>query len=151
MASTWQERGLKKRESTLAKIPAEWRLPEPIPSAEAQKDVTGPYVQQFLSAQEIEITESDAVKITENTTTGKWTATEVVTAFCHRAALAHQLVSICGIAAPHDAPLLIRGFYFHRLIACTKYSSIRPSNMRKILTRHSPLAMAPPAHSMDSP
>ncbi|KAK5064375.1 hypothetical protein LTR84_000208 [Exophiala bonariae] len=93
MALTWQERGLKKRESTLAKIPIEWRLPEPIPSAEAQKDVTGPYVQQFLSAREIEITESDAVKITENTTTGKWTATEVVTAFCHRAALAHQLTN----------------------------------------------------------
>lgn len=100
MTLTWQERGLKKRESTLAKIPPEWRLPEPIPSAEAQKDVTGPYIQQFLSARETEITESDTVKITENTTTGTWTATEVVTAFCHRAALAHQLVSIPTLQNP---------------------------------------------------
>jgi amidase len=92
MSLSWQERAQKKRESILAAIPQQWRLPEPLPSPEDQKDVTGSYVQQFLTPREIEITESDAVKITEHTTTGKWTATEVVTAFCHRAALAHQLV-----------------------------------------------------------
>ncbi|OAL34479.1 hypothetical protein AYO20_06322 [Fonsecaea nubica] len=91
--STWQERAQKKRESTLAAIPPEWRLASPLPSPAEQKDVTGAYVQQFLSPREIEITESDAVRITEHTTTGKWTAVEVVTAFCHRAALAHQLTN----------------------------------------------------------
>ncbi|OAP56028.1 amidase [Fonsecaea erecta] len=93
MTSTWQERAQKKRESILAAIPPEWRLASPLPSPAEQKDVTGPYVQQFLSPREIEITESDAVYITEQTTTGKWTAVEVVTAFCHRAALAHQLTN----------------------------------------------------------
>ncbi|KAK7897999.1 hypothetical protein LTR67_004631 [Exophiala xenobiotica] len=93
MSLSWQERAQKKRESILAAIPQQWRLPEPLPSPEDQKDVTGSYVQQFLTPREIEITESDAVKITEHTTTGKWTATEVVTAFCHRAALAHQLTN----------------------------------------------------------
>jgi amidase len=92
MALSWEERAAKKRASILAAIPPEWRLPEPLPSTEAQKVVAGSYVQQFLSAREIEITESDAVAITEQTTSGKWKAAEVVTAFCHRAALAHQLV-----------------------------------------------------------
>ncbi|KAL2201849.1 putative general amidase GmdA [Sarocladium strictum] len=91
--TSWQEQARKKRESILAAIPPEWRLPQPLPSAEEQRDVTGPYVQQFLSAREVEITESDAVTITKYTTTGKWTATEVVSAFCHRAALAHQLTN----------------------------------------------------------
>ncbi len=99
MSLTWQERAQKKRESIFAAIPQEWRLPEPLPSPEDQKDVTGSYVQQFLTPREIEITESDAVKITEHTTTGKWTATEVVTAFCHRAALAHQLVGSTPLPA----------------------------------------------------
>ncbi|KIW12666.1 hypothetical protein PV08_09944 [Exophiala spinifera] len=93
MAPSWEERASKKRESILASIPSEWRLPQPLPSPEAQKAVAGSYVQQFLSAREIEITESDAVTITENTTAGRWKATEVVTAFCHRAALAHQLTN----------------------------------------------------------
>lgn len=92
MALSWEERASKKRESILAAIRPDWRLPKPLPSPEAQKVVAGSYVQQFLSAREIEITESDAVTITEHTTSGRWKATEVVTAFCHRAALAHQLV-----------------------------------------------------------
>lgn len=73
-------------------IPVAWRLPQPLPAYKAQKDVTGAYVQQYLSPREIEVTEADAAQIVANTTAGTWTATEVVTAFCHRAAIAHQLV-----------------------------------------------------------
>lgn len=93
MGSGWQELAEKKRQSLLALIPPDWRIPPPLPTAEEQKDVTGAFVQQFLSKREIEITETSATEILGRTTTGKWTATEVVTAFCHRAALAHQLVS----------------------------------------------------------
>ncbi|KAK6373706.1 hypothetical protein LTS17_008199 [Exophiala oligosperma] len=93
MASSWEKLASKKRDSILAAIPPEWRLPQPLPTPEAQKVVAGSYVRQFLSAREVEITENDAVTITEHTTSGKWKATEVVTAFCHRAALAHQLTN----------------------------------------------------------
>ena len=88
---TWQQRATAKRDSVNALIPAEWRIANP-PSREDQKDVTGPYIHQFLSKQEVEITETDAVGIAEKTTTGKWKAVDVTKAFCHRAALIHQLV-----------------------------------------------------------
>ncbi|KAF2667159.1 acetamidase [Microthyrium microscopicum] len=90
---TWQELALGKKLAVLELIPLEWRLPQPIPTAKSQKDVTGAYVQQYLEDWEIEITESDAVRIVEQTSSGNWTVTKVVTAFCHRAALAHQLTN----------------------------------------------------------
>ena len=83
-----------KRQAIFDAIPKKWIIPTAIPPAAEQRDVTGSYIQQFLTPREIEITETDAVGIAEHTTTGKWTAVEVTEAFCHRAALAHQLVSI---------------------------------------------------------
>lgn len=61
-------------------------------SREEQKDVTGPYIHQFLNKTEIDITETDAVGIVNQISSGSWKATEVTAAFCHRASLAHQLV-----------------------------------------------------------
>lgn len=92
-SSTWQDKAQSKRESVLSLIPPEWRIPGPVPSVEEQVDISGPYIEQFLSAREVELTTTDAVKIVERTSTGQWTAEEVARAFAHRAALAHQLVS----------------------------------------------------------
>jgi amidase len=89
---SWQAAAKKKRDSVNALIPNHWRL-DHVPSIIDQRDVTGKYIQQFITGREIEITETDAVGIVEKTTTGVWTAREVCEAFCHRAALAHQLVS----------------------------------------------------------
>lgn len=90
--SSWKEIAQAKRASIRAEIPQKWLLSS-IPSVQQQKDVTGKYIQQFLTEREIEITETDAVGIVAKTTTGAWKAREVTEAFCHRAALAHQLVS----------------------------------------------------------
>lgn len=90
---SWKEAADQKRKSIDALIPSEWRLSD-TPSRESQRDVTGKYVQQFLSEREVEITETDAAGIAKKTTTGQWKAVEVIKAFCHRASLAHQLVSI---------------------------------------------------------
>lgn len=92
MVIDWKALGELKRDSVNALIPKAWVLASPVPTAEQQRDVTGPYIQQFLSPREIEITETDAVGICEKTTTGKWKAREVTEAFCHRASLAHQMV-----------------------------------------------------------
>lgn len=92
--SDWHAQGEAKRLSIFNAIPEKWRLKEPIPSATEQRDVTGTYIQQFLSDREIEITESDAVDIAAETTSGRWSAVEVTEAFCHRAAIAHQLVRL---------------------------------------------------------
>lgn len=92
VAPSWQDKAAAKRQAVLDLIPVAWRLPQPLPAPKAQKDVTGAYVHQYLSPREVEVTEADAAQIVANTTAGTWTATEVVTAFCHRAAIAHQLV-----------------------------------------------------------
>ncbi|KAF2009501.1 amidase [Aaosphaeria arxii CBS 175.79] len=91
MAGTWQEQAQKKRESILAAIPQEWRIEAP--PKESQVDVTGSFVHQFLNEREIEITETTANEIVKKTTIGLWKAEEVIRAFCHRAALAHQLTN----------------------------------------------------------
>ena len=91
MTNSWQDSARQKREAILAAIPAEWRLKD-LPSVEEQRDVTGDYIRGFLTEREVEITETDAEKIVGKTTTGEWKAEEVTRAFCHRSALAHQLV-----------------------------------------------------------
>jgi hypothetical protein len=91
MTQHWEERARAKREAILAAIPAEWRIDNP--RVEDQVDVTGKYIQQFLNVKEIEITETTAVGIVRRIAKGEWKSEEVVRAFCHRAALAHQLVS----------------------------------------------------------
>lgn len=91
-AMDWKTLAKQKRDSTNALIPEKWLLKSPVPPAEEQRDVTGKFIQQFLTPREIEITETDAVGIVKNTTTGTWKAREVIEAFCHRAAMAHQMV-----------------------------------------------------------
>jgi amidase len=90
--ATWQERAQAKREAILAAIPQEWRIENP--PNEQQVDVTGSFIQQFLTSREVEITETTADDIVKHTVSGRWSAEEVARAFCHRAALAHQLVSM---------------------------------------------------------
>ncbi|KAF7515211.1 hypothetical protein PCG10_003560 [Penicillium crustosum] len=90
---TWQERSHAKRHAILSAIPKKWRITGTIPSAVDLRDCTESYIQQYLSPREIEITEADAVLITQYTTVGSWSAVEVTEAFCHRAAIAHQLVN----------------------------------------------------------
>jgi amidase len=92
MSQDWQKTAKDKADQVLSLIPQEWRISD-IPSAEQQRDVTGAYIQQFLDEKEIEITETDAVGVVEKTTSGQWSAVEVAKAFCHRAAIAHQLVN----------------------------------------------------------
>ncbi|PYI10112.1 alpha-glucosidase [Aspergillus sclerotiicarbonarius CBS 121057] len=91
--ATWHSVAAGKRQAILEAIPPRWILQEQIPPAEKQPNVTDGYVQQFLTPREIQITEADAVTITQHTTTGSWSALEVTEAFCHRAAIAHQLVN----------------------------------------------------------
>ncbi|KAL1610211.1 hypothetical protein SLS60_001876 [Paraconiothyrium brasiliense] len=76
MTSSWQDRARQKREAILAAIPAEWVIKD-LPSIEEQRDVTGEYIRGFLSEREVEITETDAEKIVDKTTTGAWKAEEL--------------------------------------------------------------------------
>jgi amidase len=87
----WKEVAAEKRDAVLALIPQDWRIPA-IPSAQEQRDVTGKFIEQYLSREEIDITGTDAPNIVKNTSDGTWSAHQVARAFCHRAAIAHQMV-----------------------------------------------------------
>ncbi|KAF2802433.1 amidase [Mytilinidion resinicola] len=117
MATDWKQRAQAKRDSVNALIPKEHLL-EKIPSVEEQRDVTGKYIQQFLTDREIEITETTADDIVKRTVRGIWSAVEVTKAFCHRAAIAHQLVNclheIFFDAAIQDAQKLDDYFAEHK-------------------------------------
>ena len=95
---SWQQSAQEKRNGLLDQIPAAWRLPVKPPSAVEQKDVTGSFIETFLSPREILITQADAVEIIQMTSKGAWKACDVVEAFCHRASLAHEMVSAVAIA-----------------------------------------------------
>ena len=90
--NNWQDIAKAKFQAILNSIPPAWRI-SPVPSVEEKRDVTGSTVTENLSQLEIDITESDAVRIVSKTSSGQWKSLEVVNAFCHRASLAHQLVS----------------------------------------------------------
>uniref|UniRef100_A0A8H7TRY5 Amidase domain-containing protein n=1 Tax=Bionectria ochroleuca TaxID=29856 RepID=A0A8H7TRY5_BIOOC len=89
----WKAKAAAKAAAIFDAIPDSWRIPEPIPTADAQRDITGPYLHKYLTGDEIEITETNAVGIVKKVADGEWHAETVVRAFCHRAALAHQYIS----------------------------------------------------------
>ncbi len=142
MVSDWKVLASEKKDAILNSIPAKWRV-EKLPSNKEQKDVTGSFIQHFLSKREVEITETDVVGIAKATSTGTWTATEVTEAFCHRASLAHQLVGREGglTIAPTIAD-------FIRQTASTRHFSMLPSPMLKPLTSTTRRTRNPLDHSM---
>lgn len=86
----WQDAAKQKKDAIHALIPHEWLIENP-PSISEQVDVTQ-YIQQFLSKEELEITGNSADQIASKVASGSWTAEQTTRAFCHRAALAHQLL-----------------------------------------------------------
>ncbi|KAI1125900.1 amidase signature domain-containing protein [Nemania abortiva] len=89
---SWMARAAAKRADTLNKIPPEWRLgPADLAEAEKQKDLTGPFIQQFLDADEISIVSNDSVQLVEDIKAAKLSAVQVTSAFCKTAAIAHQI------------------------------------------------------------
>jgi amidase len=82
-----------KKAQTNAKIPIEWQLPSDSPflSPVEYKDATT-LPAKLLSGLELEITETPTEKLLENLKDGVWSSVDVTKAFCHRAAIAHQLV-----------------------------------------------------------
>ncbi|RMZ82505.1 hypothetical protein DV737_g1991, partial [Chaetothyriales sp. CBS 132003] len=96
-AELWQEIAAKKRAEVASKIPPEWRL---LPSYLDKVSPTStwnvlavPRECGILSQDEIHITEGhDAVSLVEAIAAGTYTALQVATAFCKRAAIAQQLI-----------------------------------------------------------
>ena len=125
MSSSWQDAAAKKRDAISALIPVEWRS-ESTPSVQEQVDVTD-FIKQYLSEEELAITESDAEQIVGKTTSGAWSAEKVARAFCHRAALAHQLVIRSDDIFHYTKTSTNKGSY----TVSTRYFLMQLSRMRK--------------------
>lgn len=92
--NSWEARAAVKRAATLDKIPSEWRLSsEDLEQAHSQRDITGSFIEQFLDEETVSITSLKTVQILIAVSEQELTTTEVVRAFCRRAAVAHQIVS----------------------------------------------------------
>lgn len=91
--SSWEIRAAEKRACVLGNIPPAWRLTaEDLQKARTERDLTGPFIRQFLTGRDNIITAKTSVELTESLRRGNLTAVEVTTAFCKRAAVAHQIV-----------------------------------------------------------
>ncbi|KAM9905541.1 hypothetical protein OXX79_002103 [Metschnikowia pulcherrima] len=91
---TYKDIALKKRQQRDTQFKKEWLVPESqLPSANTKDVSTWIEDSGMLSKSEQEITSALAESIVENIKAKKWTAVEVVKAFCHRASVAHQLTN----------------------------------------------------------
>ena len=89
----WENRARAKRASLYAAIPTKWRLETAdIPSLDAASDVSD-LPRKFLTELEITVTESRPFDVLTNIHAGIWSARNVMEAYCHRAAITHQLVN----------------------------------------------------------
>lgn len=85
----WEQKAKIKRAQIDLKIPKEWIL-DSIPTPEEQPSALE-YLDSILPAKEVKITNSTARELISKMSKGEITSYEVTYAFCHRAALAHQL------------------------------------------------------------
>ena len=91
---SWEARAAEKRADTLAKIPLEWRLsPAELERASQQRDLTGPFMEGFLSPDEVAIVNMDSVSLVNAIKARELSAVKVTRSFCKTAAIAHQIVS----------------------------------------------------------
>lgn len=92
----WKETALAKQQKVLASIPEEWRVPD---IKERMKNAgfvdTREYLDSILPSDETNITNMTVLELAKSISTGDLTATIVTGAFCHRAALAHQILNCC--------------------------------------------------------
>ncbi|CEP62635.1 uncharacterized protein LALA0_S06e00210g [Lachancea lanzarotensis] len=92
----WTTIVAEKRARTLSRIPNEWMHPNIIQDM-AEKNVKNAckYLDGILPVDEVNITSLDATALVENIASKKLTSYQICYAFCHRAALAHQILNCC--------------------------------------------------------
>ncbi|KAI7055522.1 amidase [Hortaea werneckii] len=95
MPETWQAIAARKQRERADRIPSQWKLPPAHMPAESRTNVLSvPRECGLLSQQELNITEnSDASALVSALSSGQLKAVDVTTAFCKRAAIAHQLTN----------------------------------------------------------
>ncbi|KAK4171361.1 Acetamidase [Triangularia setosa] len=91
-SQSWQQVVAEKLQRDNDKIPVDWRLDSNvIVRAKSSKRLTGDFIESLLDSHSLAITSLDVPDLVASMENGTLTAVEVVTAFCKRAAFAHQL------------------------------------------------------------
>lgn len=85
----WKLATAQKKSSLEATIPPEWRI-KSLPTDDSV--MSFPRQSGILTEEELQITESSATQLVCGLAAGKLRSVAVTTAFCKRAALAHQVV-----------------------------------------------------------
>ncbi|KIX03040.1 uncharacterized protein Z518_06590 [Rhinocladiella mackenziei CBS 650.93] len=93
-SSRWEDIAAAKAAALMATIPAKWVIPADILPSSKQLDVTAfPQTSGWFTTEELEITSSTSSEIVDKVRTRTWSAKAVTSAFCKRAAAAHQLTN----------------------------------------------------------
>jgi hypothetical protein len=83
----------KKRAADMAKIREEWRLPQStLDEAKKRVCIAGQYIESLLDVKTRWITSKRVIELMAMVARRELSAEDLVTAFCKRAAFAHQLV-----------------------------------------------------------
>lgn len=93
-AVPWQTIAAQKRERErdMAKIPPEWRLPQDVlDQSRLRRSIADDFIDSLLDSDSKSLTNLDAPAVMAMTANGSLTAVRLTTAFCKRAAYAHQL------------------------------------------------------------
>lgn len=91
--ASWQELVRAKLQNDQSKIPAEWLLDHAlVEMASSRQAIAGEFIESLLDGETLAITSVDMTKLLALISNGTLTSEVVVTAFCKRAAFAHQLV-----------------------------------------------------------
>ncbi|GAB1317295.1 amidase [Madurella fahalii] len=94
-ARSWREVVAAKLSLDHAKIPEQWRLDDHvIARARSRKQIAGPFIERLLDPQTRRITSFDVPDLVAGMANGSLTAVQVVSAYCKRAAVAHQLSNL---------------------------------------------------------
>jgi Asp-tRNA(Asn)/Glu-tRNA(Gln) amidotransferase A subunit family amidase len=95
----WETIARRKQRDRDACIPRAWRIPDSILPKDPPHPADGPQnvlhvLAKVLTPEELQITEDyNVTELVEAIAQKKWSAAEVIDAFCHRAAVAHQLTN----------------------------------------------------------
>ena len=90
----WQIPAKAKVAKVHSKIPKQWLLSEKdLEKAKQQRNLTGTFIQQYLTDEEKKIITCHSVQLVEKIRVRDYTAVDVARAYCRTAAVAQQIVS----------------------------------------------------------
>ncbi|TKA24468.1 hypothetical protein B0A50_06625 [Salinomyces thailandicus] len=94
MPDTWRDIAARKQQERADRIPKEWRLPSAHKNGSNGNVLDVPRKCGLLTTQELSITEDyDATALVAALTSRRLSSVDITTAFCKRAAIAHQLTN----------------------------------------------------------